>query len=84
MFVGTLLSTKSLILLVSKSNELPDDVISFKSSATEAKYLFSLLATASDSVMVYNNYGQLLFSCNTKAYDPDINKHYENMSIQIY
>ena len=51
-FVGTLLSTKSLILLVSKSNELPDDVFSFKSSATEAKYLFSLLATASDSVMV--------------------------------
>ena len=40
-FVGTLLSTKSLILLVSKSNELPDDVFSFKSSATEAKYLFS-------------------------------------------
>ena len=46
-FVGTLLSTKSLILYVSKSNELPDDVFSFKSSATEAKYLFSLLATAS-------------------------------------
>ena len=51
-FVGTLLSTKSLILLVSKSNEFPDDVFLFKSSATEAKYLFSLLATASDSVMV--------------------------------
>ena len=56
-FVGTLLSTKSLILLVLKSNELPDDVFSFKSSATEAKYLFSLLATASDSVIKHQEHG---------------------------
>ena len=62
-FVGTLLSTKSLILLVSKSNELPDDVFSFKCSATEAKYLFSLLATASDSgIQEYTLFFLIFFS----------------------